>query len=318
MSLGNGQDADEFLAALKNSRKSPAVLKIRLANLRSVFPDALVFAFEGDDDKTIYAQWIKRCQPDLSYEPFPCRGKKQVLMLKKLLDRDLGGLNRNMFYFVDRDFDGYAGFSEHPTIFMTDRFSVENYLVDRNVLSDLLKNEFHCDAAPKACMNVLSLFESQYDKFLLTTAGLNRKIHLGVQTKVGFLSHFPDSVGAIVDLTLLDVKPNSTPAEDLIVLQTIPESVKATEANRRFDTMEPRKHYRGKFALLFFIKWLELVAQERKNDAENVFPDADRSRSPRTGEITLSNLASRAPLPFGFREFLSEIVAPRKNIHVMQ
>jgi hypothetical protein len=50
---------DAFLGRLKSARTTSAVLKARLITLKANFPDALVFAFEGDDDKIVYGQWIR-------------------------------------------------------------------------------------------------------------------------------------------------------------------------------------------------------------------------------------------------------------------
>ncbi|WP_456744867.1 DUF4435 domain-containing protein [Bradyrhizobium sp. USDA 4354] len=48
-----------------------------------------------------------------------------------------------MYFFVDRDFDDFRGFQSDPaTTFCTDQYSIENYLVTREVLEELLKDDF--------------------------------------------------------------------------------------------------------------------------------------------------------------------------------
>ncbi|OKO75534.1 DUF4435 domain-containing protein [Bradyrhizobium sp. AS23.2] len=105
--------SDAYIAKLKDARKSPAVLKTKLAILRSKLPNCLVFAFEGDADKAVYFQWVRRIRPDLSYEPFPCDGKKQVFLFREMLRRDLTGLASRVHFFIDRDFDDLAGHEEN-------------------------------------------------------------------------------------------------------------------------------------------------------------------------------------------------------------
>ena len=69
-----------------------------------------MLVFEGDDDKIVYGQWIRRVRPTLRYEPFPCGGKKEVRELKNALARDLAHLDDGVFFFVDRDFNDLLGF----------------------------------------------------------------------------------------------------------------------------------------------------------------------------------------------------------------
>src|SRR6516162_499595 len=87
-----------FVERLKSARTTSAVLKLKLITLKSGFPDALVFAFEGDDDKIVYGQWIRRIRPELQYEPFPCGGKEGVRGLKNAVTRDLSGLGTGVFF----------------------------------------------------------------------------------------------------------------------------------------------------------------------------------------------------------------------------
>jgi Protein of unknown function (DUF4435) len=69
-----------------------------------------LLAFEGDDDKIVYGQWIRRIRPGLRYEPFPCGGKREAKELKNALGRDLAQLGENVFFLVDRDYDDLTGF----------------------------------------------------------------------------------------------------------------------------------------------------------------------------------------------------------------
>jgi hypothetical protein len=126
----------------------------------------MVFAFEGDDDKIVYGQWIRRLFPRLHYEPFPCGGKKGVKALKNSLHKDLTGQERNVLFFVDRDYDDLAGFESQSGVFMTDAYSVENYLVTPRVVGELLRDEFPCHARPDLRQKIARIFVDDYAKFL--------------------------------------------------------------------------------------------------------------------------------------------------------
>jgi hypothetical protein len=119
---------DTLLSRMKSARRSGVVLKAKLITLRSDLPGVIFLAFEGDDDKIIYGQWIRRIRPALRYEPFPCGGKKEARELRNALRRDLARLGESMFFFVDRDYDDLRGFDGSDGVFMTDTYAVENCL----------------------------------------------------------------------------------------------------------------------------------------------------------------------------------------------
>jgi hypothetical protein len=87
-----------------------------------------------------------------------------------MLRRDLGNLASRVYFFIDRDFDEYRGFQPDPaTTFATDQYSIENYLVTRQVLEELLKDEFHCHAEPEVRSACLDVFDERLSQFLAAT-----------------------------------------------------------------------------------------------------------------------------------------------------
>ncbi|SFB48138.1 Protein of unknown function [Rhizobium sp. NFR07] len=308
MTGADHDDDDAYVEVLKRARKSPAVLKIRLAKLRSNFPDMLVFAFEGDDDKSVFFQWIRRIRPELEYEPFPCRGKQQVIRLKKMLDQDLGGLGHGVYYFVDRDFDDLpADQVGDPTIFVTDKFSVENYLVTEKVLNETLKNEFHCNAAPEARARVADLFKKTYSEFLDITGEVNKRIFIGVRAKKKFAAHFPDSLTSLANVQLLQVLPTQISAASIVLYEEEPSPEETEEHGAAFLQLSPPDRYRGKFATMYFSKWLMCLAAERVDNDSALFKEAEQNKPAKVGELNLGNLASKSALPVGLAEFIQAV-----------
>ena len=169
-----------LLDAMKKAMKRPAVAKLALAKLRASFPDTPIFAFEGDDDKIVYSQWIGRIRDGFEYEALPCNGKAGVLQLVEVVARDKDSIGKSVYFFIDRDYDDYAGCSIPETVFMTDRYSVESYLVSGEVLARLLRDEFHCHALPQKRQAICELFELAYSAFLLCTKGLQRDNCIGL------------------------------------------------------------------------------------------------------------------------------------------
>ena len=229
---------DAFVQRVKEARRSGAVLKARLITLRSDLPDATILVFEGDDDKIVYGQWIRRIRPGLRYEPFPCGGKKEVRALKNAVHRDMGGLGRGLFFFVDRDFDDLTGFLDVADVFVTDTYSVENYLVTDEVVEDLLRDEFPCHAKPDIRKKVLDLFRQDYDAFLKASASVNERLYIARRIPIELARRLPTSLGGIAEIKLGAISKGSTPPENLVIYTREPSAEREAELKTEFSTLE--------------------------------------------------------------------------------
>jgi hypothetical protein len=296
---------DELVENFKAARKSPAVLKLRLASFRVDLPDVTVLAFEGDDDKIVYSQWIRRTNPHLRYEAFPCGGKKEVLQLKEVIDRDMGELDKNIYFFIDHDFDGLDVPDER--VFMTERYSVENYLVAEDVLIETLKNEYHCHLRPDVRDKIKCIFQATYSEFLSLTSPINFRIFAARRLKIRLAKPLPDKIGAIAKVGLDEVSPSATAAQEVVVLTSEPTDDQWQALEVEFTKLHPPSHYRGKFAIKFFSTWLDKLAEEYDCNQSKVFEDFERKSRVRRSEVTLGNLASKSSLPSGLPEFLQRI-----------
>jgi hypothetical protein len=295
---------DRYLERMKAARNGSAVLKIRLANLKSSIPRCLVFAFEGIDDKTIYFHWIRRIKPELQYEPFPCDGKDQVLQLREILERDLGDISENVYFFVDRDFDDLRGRQPSSNTFMTDRYSVENYLVCKDVVFELLKNEFHCNSDVSARVSILEIFEVVYAQYLVQTELINFRLFLARRLNIRLKTPLPDKVGRLASVLLETIHASSYSAIDIVQPEREPSDDEKNVLFEEFNSFNRQERYRGKFALLFFLKWLENLALDRNSKTPKLFGDQLGAKKVKFQNIGLDSLASKAHLPLGLRDFL--------------
>ena len=296
-----------YLDTLRAARERPAVLKMRLASLKSSHPDALVFALEGPADVSVYSHWIQRLNPQIQYEPFPCNGKWQVLQFREMLRRDLGGLAKKVYFFIDRDFDDYRTYGPDPNTFMTDQYSVENYVVTREVLEELLKDEFQCHAAPCVRSRLLDEFDARLTEFLNATRSLNFRLFIARRKNFALTKTIPQRVNAIANVTLESVKPTTTPIDDIIAFQGAIDDDEQASLTQEFNSFDPQTRYRGKFAYLFFLKWLEQLATERRSERSERFSAIARTHSVNMAAITLGLLASRSAIPDGLNDFLGSI-----------
>jgi len=291
---------------MKAARESPAVLKLALAELRSSMPDVPIFAFEGVDDKLIYYQWIGRLRPHLRYEPLVCRGKTGVLALRSAVMRDVNGLERGVYFFVDRDFDDLRGHDPSQATFMTDQYSVENYLVTRTVVEETLKNEFHCEGQGQLRSDLSDKFEFLYEEFLNSTCEINRRIYLGRRAGRNFTKHFPEKISKIICFSMEGITPAGS-AEEIIQFTPDVSEQDCMRLFAEFDQLEPRTRYRGKFAFLFLVRWLEALVDEYNIRPAGVFGSVEGNSKVRSSEFTIGGFASKALPPPGLSEFINTV-----------
>lgn len=296
-----------LLKSMRDAREVPAVMKSRLAALRAVDPDVCVIAFEGIDDKAVYYHWIKQIVPTFVYEPFVCKGKVKVLQLKKMLEQDLGGLSNGVLYVIDRDFDDLCGHQSTEELFMTQTYSFENYLVNENVLDELLKNELHCHAEPACREGVRQLFRKQYSDFLRVTKDLNFRVFVAKKCQIQRERDLPKTLSRVATVSLSSVMPAQDPVCAQVVLAREPTEEEYVELDVDFSNLNPEERYRGKFALMFFSHWLGLLAKDRNNALSILFTGLDRDGLVARQQFTLDSLAARAQHPPGLREFLLRV-----------
>lgn len=300
---------DAAVAAMRAYRTRPSVLKIELATLRSAVPNNVVFAFEGDDDKIIYRQWVHRVREDLTYVSFPCRGKGPLLDLRASLQRDKTGLSQGVFFFVDRDFDDLRGQAEGDDVFVTDRYSVENYLVDPSVISAALEIEFHCHDAPTLRQQLVAQFQETYDAFLIQTEEVNRRLFKARRAGVD-VKPLPKSITKLAKVGVRTVEKGTAEPDAVVVYKNVSSAVSFEGLDDQFNALDGRCRYRGKFALLFMEKWLRELAAEAGSDTRGCFADLKSNSAVRIAELTLTGFSSRSPLPYGFKEFIEATSPP--------
>jgi 5S rRNA maturation endonuclease (ribonuclease M5) len=272
---------------------------------RSIDSTTFIFAFEGPDDPLVYSQWIKRLNNSLKYEPLICNGKGKLLDFMSMMERDADKAGDKILYFIDADFDGTRGYSSDK-LFMTEKYSVENYLVYNAVVDETLKNEFHCALEPKIRNRIVSVFEKCYETFLEHTAATNARIYAARILKIEIKKPLPDRIGGIAGVDLDAISQGNLTPDQLVMLEREPTDAERAILEFSFEKLEPKNSYRGKFAIMFLYKWFEALNREYKIVDSDVFRGLLRNLKPRHDEIGLGNLASKSSMPNGLAEFIEK------------
>lgn len=306
--------SDMNVKSMISAREKASVLKHKLEQFISSLDDCAIFAFEGIDEKIIYSKWISRINNYINYEFFICNGKENCKTLSNICDRDLGGDLENVYIFVDRDYDDLNGFSNLDNVFVTDRYSVENYICDVEVIKKVLREEFpfhnNINLRQRLCEKFIFLF----NEFLLLSKNVNKKLFLSSISGVSIAKGKPDKINQIVFMTYDNVQKLRDPPENNIEYsKPIIESDYSNEL-REFENFSGAFRYRGKYNLMFMEKWILLLSNKFTERSEADFEIYESKVSVNKKELTIGGYASKSSFPTGLSEFLEKVSQKMKHI----
>lgn len=288
---------------MRDSRKSPLVLKIKLIGVRSSRPKVLLFFFEGADDIPVYEEWLSRINRELSFEAIHGSGKEQVLALRNLLEGD--EIRKGVYFFVDSDFDEPEAPDDHT--FVLDSYSVENDLVVRNVVESLLRDEFRCAGQPDQRDAVLEVFDHIKEKFFRSIYELNEMLFIARRERAR-VTRRPDKITDIVSITLRDVEQLIADFSEAFECSLVIDEKRRRELAEEFSRLPPNKSMKGKYALQFLRAWLRTLLQDRKSPHPRLFREGMPGLPGSPENSSLRRFASAAPIPAGLDVFASRAV----------
>lgn len=291
---------------MRGSRNVATVLKVRLATIRTQAVDSLIFAVEGPEDKVVYFHWLRQVAPLLKYEVLVCDGKAKLLALRELMQRDLGLLKKGLYFLVDHDFDGLRGQPMQADVYLTDTYAVENHLVTEQTLEDLLRVELHCDGEPGVRGALIVQFRALYEQFLDVTSAMNHRIFVAKRSRINSVRPWPEKINHIAIVALDNVAPSDFAVEALVCLEREPTVDEINAISRAFLELDRKAHYRGKFAFSFFIKYLQLLADDRAADSSKMF--STLPPRPISSKFSFETIASKSVAPGSFVNFIKSAI----------
>ncbi|SHE43398.1 DUF4435 domain-containing protein [Chryseobacterium takakiae] len=248
---------------------SPAASYIKIIS-QYKSDDNTIFCFvEGIEDISFYSQFIERnIENELKF--IVCNGKGNVIDNHKSLDWNFYSKKRILF-FIDKDFDDYIGqeLYEDDNIFITELYSIENYLVDEHTLRKFIID--NCLISDETIINLaVENFKIQHKEYI----GQLKKISAWMMycRKHNYKVNFNDI--KISDLFFIN-KEGILKKKDLGSYETsfkyicdktgcdnfsLPE---IKEFYKKIDLeSKPQKFIRGKYDLYFMFLYLKYISEE--------------------------------------------------------
>lgn len=277
----------------------------RYITFRSSHADLCIAILEGNEDCIVYRYFFSQLKAD-SIEFFVIGGKDYLLQLRDHLQKNHLESSKRNLYFIDKDFDGFKGHAVLPNTYMTSCYSIENFLVSREVLKKLLKGEFGCNdhEARQDIDNILGIYDKRILEFYENTREINKLVYIARRSNIS-LNIADDAYRKHLKVSLDRVNFDNgliqkvIPNRDNIVSITNQEQL-----INEFEKLDAHNDWRGKFLLVFFMKFINCLKEDRGSQKPNFFQSKKSNIHIPTDEGLMVNLSSLIDVPQCFRIFI--------------
>ena len=252
---------------LRKLKKSNQVTYMNfLKGLNKSKPSVHVF-YEGKTDNGFYGSLIRREIPnEVTVKTYVCGNKNEVYKTReKLLVRTYP--NDSLIFLVDKDLDDLIPIQrvDSQDIFVTEYYSIENYLVNDNVFSQTCSELYKLDAGTEQLELITAEFKKACKTYseavLVVMAWVLCCRRLQLKPKLNNIK-MSDLFSINESLEVLNIKSNSemisylhdkAKVDATIFEQYISDVVDELKA------VEPLNFIRGKYHLWFFVEFLSMA-----------------------------------------------------------
>ena len=300
---------EELTDRMRNARDKGVVALQWYNALRSKCPGAIVLVMEGSDDPIFYKTCSRSIRPALQWDSLVCNGKDKVLALRVMLKRNTDADASRTYYAVDKDFDHLKGHKPGPDLYCTPSYSIENLLVNSEVLHELLEDEYKCSSGSQEVQDLRGLFEARLNEFNDAMRLANKALHYCRVHDLAARS-VEKKIKKYVEISLDSVTAKYDDS-DLTKLLGVPEGTDLDSSDRTttaFLALVPLNDWRGKFLFSFFIELLALLREDRCSASPNKFAERRKvSFNPRSSLVRV--LSSMIVPPSCLAQFINDIAA---------
>lgn len=308
-----------FLDELRRSRESPASAYQLFLLQSPKSRDGVHAFFEGHDDSSFYYGFLAHYAPaPRTIYVYRCGNKEGVYETYAKVTRSARP-TATLLFFVDKDYSDLLG-ERHPTaanIFVTEYYSIENYLVSEEMLRRVWEDIFSFTNVHFGFDGILARFRSELNRFYAFALPLTAWIIFLRQN--GLRPNLNDlnlsrvcSFNNEIALELAEMEKVIEISEPLCGVKTPGDFASAAPAILvQLSALEPKKYIRGKFELWFFVRFVAKLAETLRN----TILDGRQSVKLRTSigeENAVEVLGPRAVMPSGLKFFLEQQVDPNK------
>jgi hypothetical protein len=256
-----------YVETLRRSKEKHTVAFEEFMLSTRHFPNYLFCFFEGKDN-AYYIPRIKRFTDQ--YCLIKCGGRDSVLAVHQLIKNRTEYKRYKKAFFIDRDFNPPLK-PQHPPIFETPCYSIENLYVSAAVFKEILINVFDFSLASdeSALNHCIQFFTDRQNEFHTAVLLFNAwyaclvaiRNETGRWTGVKLEDKLPKD---FVEITLQSVRVNYD-LDKIKATFSMATPVLQTDLDAKlveFASCDAQKIFRGKFELHFLIKFIQLILND--------------------------------------------------------
>lgn len=280
-------------------------------------PDKCLFIFfEGEDDPAFYLRFILDHLGGRPYREHICGGKEAVTKIMGLVEQDGRALERCLF-FVDKDHSSFVGGRDlDSSIFETDYYSFENYIVCGEVFRRYWTEHLHLSVDDDRYVHWEDRFGAahlafcRHMRYLMAAVLIGRGIEGWGKVKLNLNNANLDRVFS-VDAESGRVRWKRDGAVNFLRSVNLSSDGLVTRARvayvtRKYLTGEAKGFLRGKYELWFFVKFLNGMARVLADKAR-ASKDGVVRATPKTEVACVNSVHSigvLTPVPSSVRTYL--------------
>lgn len=275
------------------------------SHCKEVNKDKLFCFYEGKD-APYYAPRVRKYFGEQIN--FKCNNKNNVIKLySKIKNKKDDYL---LAFFVDKDFDQSL---KNSDIYETPTYSIENLYCTKEALINILNDEYYINNGDPAYNSILELYELEMNDYLNKILLFNswyyclkkKKIKLNLEsTNVSLNEKLPNS---FLTLEISNIQSNYTIN---CIRNKFDKAISVTEeevqdAINEISKKDLLQNLRGKFIITFFIKFIDFLTNDSKNQKIYLKENANFCTNKTT---ILSHLSNYANTPNCLKNYIKSFV----------
>lgn len=306
---------NSYIQQLRHSKEKATVAYQEFALSTKTYYNYLFCFFEGNDNP-YYVPRIKNFTNEIF--TINCGGRDKVLKVYELISKQEVYNKYSKAFFIDRDFNSPHQ-NNRDIIFETPCYSIENLYVNKNVLEQILINDFQLsrnDTSYKVC---ISLFNDRFKEFNSSVCLFNSwyaclievRNQTGKQTGVLLDDKLPKGL-VNISLQTVDSKYTFETIKQIFTEATaINEEILDNKVSE-FQSCNSELIFRGKYQLEFLLTLLQLIINDSKTEQNYIKSKINYSfDNVLNHKRALSLFSNYASTPESLNDFLRGIT--RKN-----
>lgn len=261
----------ERIDQLRNARNSPHVSFMEYLKMRSKSADVFLI-FEGRQCPSLYMKWVtQQLKCGKIGGQVIARGKKNVLALREIIQKNVNTCMNPDMYFVDKDYDDEPKLGTFSDVYVSRGYSIENEVSNWDVLEPFIRAYFDiADSSDQdALLAAKSSFHQIFASYIHQSKECQRVIficrtrslhclpgesvfdYLNIDWSNANVRQTYSSIEALLSALKVEGKDRSEILTQLII------------NDASFDSLDPTRDWRGKFHFSFVKKFLIFLRDAR-------------------------------------------------------